>query len=131
MPNMTVNNIDLGSVVLRDTEFRDELLTLGADETVLEGTILARATGGKLVPYATGGAGGAGTPVAVITYEVTSEDAGDVAIRACVKGSLRKQRMVIHADGDDSNIDNAVIDALRSYSIIAVDVSGSSALDNQ
>lgn len=130
MPNMTVTTSDLGSVVLRDCEFRDNTLALGA-ETVLEGTLLARnGTNGKLVPYATGGADGAGTPIAVITYEVSRETAGDLAIRACVKGSVRKQRLVIHADGDDSNINESVLDALRDYGIVAVDVQDLSALEN-
>lgn len=132
MPNMTVTTVDLGSVVLRDCEFRDNTLAFTAAGTVLEGTLLARnGTSGKLVPYATGGADGVGTPIAVITYEASRESAGDLAIRACVKGSLRKQRLVIHADGDDSNITPAIIDSLRDFGIVAVDVEDSSALDNQ
>ena len=40
--NMTVTNNDLGSVIIKDEEFRDELLTFAGAGTLLEGTILAR-----------------------------------------------------------------------------------------
>lgn len=42
MPNMTVTNVDLGSVILANPEFRDELLAFAGADTFVEGTILAR-----------------------------------------------------------------------------------------
>lgn len=234
MANLTITNQDLGSVILSDAEFRDELLTFGGAGTVLEGTILARkavddavvaaadggntgdgtvtlatvaagsvvplvgaynlevveavtnggilkledpngaivatdlrmtvgagaatvfevaglkftvtdgatdfavadkfsltvAANGKMVPFATAGAGGAQTPKAIVTYDVTASGAGDEAIRAGVSGKYRKERLVIDADGDASNITDAIIDQLRDYGLTPVDVQELGILDN-
>lgn len=129
---MEVTNVDLGSVILQDAKFRDELLTFGAAGTVKEGTILARDSGtGKLVPFAVGGATGADVPKAIVTYDVTASAAGDVAIRAGVAGGFRKERLVIDADGDDSNVTDAILDQLRDYGLVPVNVSELGILDNQ
>lgn len=42
MPNITITNVDQGSVILNNPVFRDELLVFAAADTYLEGTILAR-----------------------------------------------------------------------------------------
>ncbi len=42
MANMTVTNIDTGTVLIADGEFQDELLAFGGAGTVLAGAILAR-----------------------------------------------------------------------------------------
>lgn len=86
---------------------------------------------GKLVPYAIAGAGGAQIPKAVLTYDVTAAGAGDEAIRDMVTGAVRKSRLVIDADGDDSNITDAILDELRSYTLVAIDVQELNILDNQ
>lgn len=129
---MEVTNVDWGSVILQDAKFRDELLTFGAAGTVKEGTILARDTAsGKLVPFASAGTGGAEVPKAIVTYDVTASAAGDVAIRAGVAGGFRKERLVIDADGDDSNVTDAILDQLRDYGLVPVNVSELGILDNQ
>jgi hypothetical protein len=130
---LTVTNVDLGSVILRDAKFRDELLTFAGAGTVVEGTILARdSVSLKLVPFVKGGATNEnGIPKAVVTYDVTAAGAGDEAIRAMVSGSVRKDKLIIDADGDGSNIDDAVLDQLRDYGIIPEDNQDLSVLDNQ
>lgn len=235
MANITIENVDIGNVILQDAQFRDELLTFGGAGTVLEGTILARkavedavvvadvgtptgngtvtdatvvtgqvipavgayvlecveailnggvfkledpngaqvagnltltvgagaatvfeaaglqftvtdgstdfaagdgytltvAADGKMVPFATDGAGGAQVPKAIVTYPVVAAGAGDEAIRAGVAGSYRKERLVIDADGDASNVDGAVMDQLRDYGLVPIDVQELNILDNQ
>ena len=42
MVNLVTTNNDLGSVIVKDAEFRDELLTFAGADDLLEGTILAR-----------------------------------------------------------------------------------------
>lgn len=131
--NMTVTNVDLGNVILQDAKFRDELLTFGAGGTVKEGTILARdSVSGNLVPFVVGGVTNEnGIPKAILTYDVTATAAGDVAIRAGVAGGYRKERLVIDADGDASNITDAILDQLRDYGLVPVDVAELGILDNQ
>jgi hypothetical protein len=133
MANITITNVDIGSVILQNGEFRDDLLTFAGAATVLEGTILARdSVSLKLVPYVKGGVTNEnGIPKAILTYDVTAAGAGDVAIRDMVSGSVRKGRLIIDADGDGSNIDNAVLDELRNYSLVSIDVQELNILDNQ
>jgi hypothetical protein len=133
MSNITITNNDLGSVVLERGQFRDGLLTFAGAGTLVEGTILARdSVSLNLVPFVVGGAVNEnGIPKSVLTYDVTAEGAGDIPIRDMVSGSVRKQRLVIDADGDDSNIDAVVIDQLRDYSLVAIDVQELNILDNQ
>ncbi len=127
MSNMTETTIDLGNVAIGDDEsaFEDELLTFGGAATIKAGTILARASNTlKLVPFVKGGSSNEnGIPKAVLTYEVTADGAGDVPVRALMKGHVNRDRLVINADGDGSNVDAAVCDQLRSYSIIPTHVS--------
>lgn len=124
MANMTITNFETAGTLILDSEsFRDEVLTFAGADTFKKGTILARSSvTGKLVPYAVGGANGSGTPVAVLTYDVTRGSAGDETIRAMVAGRVNKNRLIIDADGDGSNITNAILDALRGISIIPIDV---------
>ena len=133
MENITVTNVDLGSVIFRDAQFRDDLLTFAGAATVLEGTILARdSVTLKLVPFVKGGATNEnGIPKAVLTYDVTAAGAGDESIRDMVSGSVRAGRLIIDADGDASNIDAEVLDQLRDYSLITIDVQELNIPDNQ
>jgi hypothetical protein len=133
MPDPVITNIDLGNVIYKDACQEDGLLTFGGAGTVVEGTILAVDSSSlKYIPYVKGGSTNEnGIPKAVVSYDVTAAGAGDVAIRAIVKGEVRLERLVIHADGDDSNIDKAVIDELRDYSIIPRSVKELNILDNQ
>lgn len=133
MANLTTTNVDLGNVILEGGDFRDELLTFAGAATVVEGTILARdSVSLKLVPFVKGGATNEnGIPKALITYDVTATGAGDESIRAAVAGIFRKERLIINADGDGSNIDNAVLDQLRDYGLVPTDVQELNILDNQ
>jgi len=130
---MTVTNVDLGSVILKNAEHRDDTITFAGADTFAEGTILARdSVSGKLVLFVKGGvANGNGIPKAVLTYDITLAAGGDSPARVMVSGEVRKERLIIDADGDDSNIDAAVIDQLRDYSIVAINVTELAELDNQ
>ena len=133
MFNITITNNDLGSVILQDGQFRDDLLTFAGAGTVLEGTILARdSVSLKLVPYVKAGVVNEnGIPKAVLTYDVTAAGAGDESIRDMVSGSVRAGRLIIDADGDASNVDAAVLDELRDYTLVSIDVQELNILDNQ
>ena len=48
-----------------------------------------------------------------------------------VSGSVRAERLIIDADGDGSNVDAAVLDQLRDYSLVSIDVQELNTLDNQ
>lgn len=132
MANLTITNCDLGNVILEGADIRDELLTFAGAATVLEGTILARdSVSLKLVPYVIGGVTNEnGIPKAVLTYDVTATGAGDEAVRAMVAGKVRKERLIVDADGDGSNITDAILDQLRDYSIIPIDVEELNIYDN-
>lgn len=133
MANLTITNNDLGGVVLKGPVYRDELITFAGADTFLAGTILARdSVSLKLVKFVKGGvANENGIPKAILTYPVTATGAGDKAERVAIAGEFIKSALVIEADGDDSNIDAAVIDQLRSFGMIPVTVTDLSALDNQ
>ena len=133
MSNITITNNDNGSVILEGGTFRDELLTFAGADVLAEGTILARdSVSGKLVIFVKGGVTNEnGIPKAVLTYEVTATGAGDVPVRAFEGGKVRKERLIIDADGDGSNVDAAVLDQLRDYGIESVDVQELGILDNQ
>ena len=133
MANSTITNVDLGSVIFKDAEFRDDLLTFAGAATVVEGTILARdSVSLKLVPFVKGGVTNEnGIPKAVLTYDVTAAGAGDESIRDMVSGTIRAGRLIINADGDNSNVDAAVLDQLRDYSLVTIDVQELNILDNQ
>ncbi len=133
MADPIITNVDIGNILVRNIEIRDDILTFAGAGTILEGTILARdSVSEKLVPFVKGGATNEnGIPKVVISYDVTATGAGDITVRVVVAGTLRKQRLVIDADGDDSNIDSVVIDQLRDYANIAIDVQELGILDNQ
>ncbi len=133
MADPIITNVDIGSVILKDGQFRDDLLTFAGAATVLAGTILARdSVSLKLVPFVKGGVTNEnGIPKAILTYDVTAAGAGDEAIRDMVSGSVRFPKLIIDADGDNSNIDNAVIDELRDYTLVTIDVQELNILDNQ
>jgi len=131
--NMTVTNNDIGGVIVKDAEFRDDVLTFAGADTFAAGTILARdSVSGKLVVYVKGGVTNEnGIPKALLTYGVTATGAGDVPVRAAVRGVYRKEQLIIDADGDDTNIDAAVVDQLRAYGLTPIDFTELNILDNQ
>lgn len=133
MSNITITNNDLGSVILKDAQFRDGAITFAGADTFVEGTILAvDSVSLKFVPFVKGGVTNEnGIPKAILTYDVTATGAGDVQARVGVAGSYRKERLVIDADGDASNVDQAVIDQLRDYGLVPIDVQELNISDNQ
>lgn len=133
MANITIENVDIGSVILQDGQFRDDLLTFTGAGTVIEGTILARDSASlKLVPFVKGGiVNENGIPKAILTYDVIAAGAGDESIRDMVSGSVRAERLVIDVDGDATNVDAVVLDQLRDYSLVSIDVQELNILDNQ
>lgn len=133
MSNITITNNDLSNVILQDAQFRDGAITFAGAGTLLEGTILAvDSVSLKFVPFVKGGVTNEnGIPKAILTYPVTAAGAGDEQARVGVAGSYRKERLVIDADGDASNVDQAVIDQLRDYGLVPIDVQELNILDNQ
>ncbi len=133
MANITITNQDVGSVILQDAQFEDATITFAGADTFAPGTILARdSVSLKHVLFAKGGVTNEnGIPKAVLTHEVVATGAGDETGRVAIKGLFRKERLIIDADGDDSNIDGAVKDQLRSYGLTPVSVTELNELDNQ
>ena len=66
----------------------------------------------------------------MLTYDVESDGAGDVAGRVLVSGIVNKDRLVIDADGDASNVDATVTAALRDKNIVALSVAQLGQVDN-
>lgn len=132
MANITITSNDLDSPILCGAEFRDDTLTFAGADTFAAGTILARdSVSLKLVPFVKGGVTNEnGIPKAIMTYDVTKAGAGDEPVRAAVSGQYRKEKLIIDADGDDSNIDAAVIDQLRDYDLTPIDVDELNIADN-
>ena len=133
MSNSTITNLDIGNVILKNADFNDDLLTFAGAGTVVSGTILARdSVSLSLVPFVKGGVVNEnGIPKSVITYDVVAEGAGDVSVRDMVSGGLRLPRLIIEADGDGSNVDKKVLDELRDYSLVSIEVQELNILDNQ
>ena len=133
MGDPIITNVDLGSVILENARFRDGLMTFAGADTMAKGTIVARDTSTlKYVIYAKGGVtDGNGVPRGILTEEIVAAGAGDEAIRPAIAGDFRKERLIIDADGDDSNIDGAVIDLLLSTGLVAIDALELNVLDNQ
>lgn len=134
MGDPVITNIDLGNVIHSNAEFRDELLTLAGDDVIAEGTILARdSVSLKLVLFEKGGSTNEnGIPKAVLTHEINNTSgAGDTAFRAMVSGNVRKERLIIDADGTGANVDAKVLDQLRDFAIVAINTTELNTLDNQ
>lgn len=130
--SMVTTVVDLGGPVWGgDPLYEDDTLTFAGAATYKPGTILARNSSTlKLVPFVVGGATGTGTPVAILTLETTAAGAGDKPIRALIRGDVRKQRLIILADGDADNLTKAHIDVLRTYGINVLNVSDLYVADN-
>lgn len=132
MANIVRTVLDIGSILLGDVTFKDDLLTFGGAATVAAGTILARDTSTlKLVPYVKGGVtNGNGVPCTLVVDDVTAAGAGDVPVRSLVSGKVNATRLIINADGNGTNIDAAVLDQLRARSIFPESVKQLAGVDN-
>jgi hypothetical protein len=132
MPNITITQNNLTNPILEGAYYRDETLTLAAAGTILAGTILARSTSTlKLVLYVKGGStNGNGIPCAILPYTLVATASGDVQTRVAITGKVRRQRLVIAADGTSVNIDGAVVDQLRNVGFTPISVSELNIADN-
>lgn len=137
MSNIVTTNVDLGSVLLNaeNTVFNPAVITVPADTTLVEGTILAvDSVSLKYVPFVKGGTtNDNGIPKTVLTYDVQNTTGApvDTAARLPAAAEVYINRLVIAADGDNSNVDQAVIDQLRDYSIIPAESQDLTVFDNQ
>ena len=124
--------IGAGSVTVVEAAGLQFSVTEGSTDFVIgDFFTLTTTADGKLVAYVIAGAAGAQVPIAILTYDITVTGAGDVAIRAMVSGEVRKELLVVDADGDASNITDAILDQLRVAKIVAVDVQELNIPDNQ
>lgn len=136
MSNLTITTNDNSSVVLQSNgtpEYVSGTFTAAGAKTYPAGTILAVDSSTlKYVVFAKGGStNDNGIPKAILGTELTTTGAGDVAIRPLVSAVVNFNKLVIDADGDNSNIDLAVKDQLRDYTIIVKEVDELSSYDNQ
>lgn len=132
-PDPTITNIDNSSVIVKDAEFKhDAEITFAGADTFAAGTILAVDSSSlKFVLFVKGGSTNEnGIPKGVLTLDVVATGAGDEISDIMIAGSVRKEKLIIDADGDDTNVDQAVLDQLRDYGLIPVFVTDVSELDN-
>lgn len=121
----------LGTTVINVAGMEFTITDGATDFAVGDKFSLTVAADGNWVPFAKAGVGGAQVPKSVITYDVVAAGAGNEPIRPMLSGVVRKQRLIIALDGDDSNVDRTVRDQLRDYSIVVKDVNEIRKLDNQ
>lgn len=118
---MATLSTDTG-LVMGMHEDRRETVTFAGTDTFVYGTIFARATDtGKLILYVKGGStNGNGVPVAVLLEPngITRTGAGDVTgALVLTAGKVRKDKLVIDADGTSANVDAVVMSLLQSQGI--------------
>jgi len=132
MADPTITNNDVGQIATQHSDYENHLWTAGAADTLLVGTIMARLTStGKWGIYDPGGSLGLEIARGVLTYEAVATAGGDVPVSILVRGTVNQTRLIIDADGDDSNVDEAVTDDLLDHGILAVPVLQIAQLDNQ
>lgn len=112
MGSPTIVNHDLNNGIIALGEFESQLMTSAGAATYLDNTFVAMDTSTlKLVPYVKGGAtNGNGVVYGILTNGFSAAGAGDTAVRVATGPGLKMitDKTVIHADGDASNVDNAV-----------------------
>jgi hypothetical protein len=129
--NININEIDCTPLSGKDAGFRDGQLQVGLAEVFKKGTILAINASGVYIPFVKGGAAPADVPVAILTSDVdATAGAGTFPIRPQIKGECRLAKLIIHADGDNSNVDSAVINQLQDYNVTVVDAQQLGGYDN-
>lgn len=128
-----IMTVGAGAATVFEAAGLEFTVTDGATDFIVGDTFtLTVATGaGKMVAFDKAGAGGAQIPKAVLLDALTATGAGDLPCRPIVGGRLRKGDLVIDADGSAVNVDAAVTDQLRDYSIIVLATTQLAELDNQ
>lgn len=109
------------SLIMGDHEDRRETVAFAGTDTFVYGTIFSRSTAsGKLALYVKGGAtDGNGVPVAILLdSSINRTGSGDVTgVLVLTSGKVRKDKLVIDADGNSTNIDAVVMSLLQSQGI--------------
>jgi len=100
------------------------------DFAVADTFALTPVADGDFVIFAEAGIGGAQNPIGVLSYEIIAAAEADVSCSVMVGGTTRKDKLIIDADGDDSNVTEAILDRLRSAGIDAVTVTELLVRDN-
>jgi hypothetical protein len=132
MADPTITNVDVGQIAIEASSFEHHHWTAGGADTLVAGTILARLTStGKWGIYAPAGSLGLEIARGVLTYDAVATGAGDVPVSVLVRGTVNQDRLIIDADGDGSNVDEAVTDDLLDHGILAKPVLQIAQLDNQ
>jgi len=133
MPNIEITTNTTNGIRIWEPVHADDVVNFAGAGTLLAGTILARdSISLRLVPFVKGGTTNAnGVPVAVLEHDLTAAGAAVLSVRPIVGGQIRSVQLIINADGDDSNVDAAVLDQLRDYGIIALFTAQLSEFDNQ
>jgi hypothetical protein len=104
-------------------------ITDGATDFIVgDKAALTVAVDGDVVIFDEDGIGGAQIPSQVLTYEVTTTGAADVAARTLVGGRVRREKLVIDAGG---TVTDRMVDSLQDYGIVAQSVTELNILDNQ
>lgn len=114
------------SLLMSEHEDIRDTVTFGGSATYTYGTIFARdTTSNKYVPFVKGGTtNGNGVPAAILLEKsINRGTAGDlVGVLLLTAGKVRKDKLIIAADGNASNIDSGVLALLRDQNIHAVAV---------
>ena len=108
-------NHAIGSLLFGDNEFRTETLTVAADSSIGDGTVLTRDEDtGKLVAAST--ATGA---LFILCNEVNTPftTAGDYPVRVVISGRVDRRKVNLAG----SELTDADVDALRANGILAID----------
>jgi len=127
-PVITVNDVGQIGIGQCDVE-HDTPWAAGGADVLAAGTIMARITAsGKWGIYDTAGAGGLGVACGVLAYQATAGGAGDVPVDVIVRGTVNQDRIL---QDDAGAVTAAVVDQLRSYSILAKPVTQLAQEDNQ
>lgn len=108
-------NHTIGSLLFGDNEFRTETLTVAADSSIGDGTVLTRDSDtGKLVAAST--ATGA---LFILCNEVNTPftAAGDYPVRVVISGRVDRRKVNLAG----SELTDADVDALRANGILAMD----------
>lgn len=62
---------------------------------------------------------------------LVTQSVAKLGVRVLAEGEIARDRLIIHADGDNSNVDAVVRDQLRDYGIVPTPVQQLAQLDNQ
>lgn len=125
MPNITITNVDYGSIMLGGEEFEDGIFAAAAGGSVPQGTVLEKSGTDWVFASA---APTAGAALAVLPYDLEVEAAGDIPIRALIAGRVDRSRLKLN--GLSTPVPQIVVDALRNFSIVALPVDQLNVYDN-